>query len=309
MNPQYSQSLLLTIELDFQLMASPKAFKRERASWRAVIQLNVVRSVRLILEAMHESVTSANESPPPTGASNSYFPRSPYGTHPGNRLSYPETSSSLESHHNLANQFLTIRAPSPSPQGTQPAEFSPTSGTTTPGGSHLRSGLTNEHLKLKMRLTPLLQIEDILLRRLASSEGRECELGSAPATPSGSGPHSKSSSRPGSSSRRRPGTGGSTRSGKLTILNMNLPPVDPRMKTKEAAVNSSVGWKDALARLLPVDPSASMDQLPQDWDMGRDDPGTLLNACAADMKMIWADPVIRQLLDDNKVRLEDMSGL
>jgi hypothetical protein len=90
---------------------------------------------------------------------------------------------------------------------------------------------------------------------------------------------------------------------------MNLPPVDPRMKTKEAAVNSSVGWKDALARLLPVDPSASMDQLPQDWDMGRDDPGTLLNACAADMKMIWADPVIRQLLDDNKVRLEDMSGL
>ncbi|RXW21992.1 hypothetical protein EST38_g3878 [Candolleomyces aberdarensis] len=37
---------------NFQLMYEPKAFRLERASWRAVIQLNVVRSFHLILDAI-----------------------------------------------------------------------------------------------------------------------------------------------------------------------------------------------------------------------------------------------------------------
>ncbi|KAJ4468771.1 guanine nucleotide binding protein, alpha subunit [Lentinula aciculospora] len=36
----------------FKLMHDPKAFSTERASWRAVIQLNVVRSIHIILDAM-----------------------------------------------------------------------------------------------------------------------------------------------------------------------------------------------------------------------------------------------------------------
>jgi hypothetical protein len=61
--------------------------------------------------------------------------------------------------------------------------------------------------------------------------------------------------------------------------------------------------------MLPVDPTASMDELPQDFDAGGDDPGKVLSACCADMKALWADPIIHQLLEDRKVRLEDMSGL
>ncbi|KAJ7676607.1 guanine nucleotide binding protein, alpha subunit [Mycena polygramma] len=37
---------------NFQLMYDPKAFRAERASWRAIIQLNVIRSIRIILDAM-----------------------------------------------------------------------------------------------------------------------------------------------------------------------------------------------------------------------------------------------------------------
>jgi hypothetical protein len=287
-------------------MASPKAFKKERASWRAVIQLNVVRSIRLVLEAMSESITSTSETPGLSGAPNSYFPRSPYGIHAANRISYPGTSSSLESHHNLANAILTIRPPSPS--GDMPAPDPVTDNGTTTGGTSSCLGLTNEHLKLRMRLMPLLQIEDVLLRHLSPSGGREADsLGTSLSSTSHGGENSK---RPGTaSSKRRPGTGNSTRSGQLAILNTNLPPVDPSMKTKEAVVNSNVGWKDAFARMLDVDPQASMDELPHDWDSHADDPGNVLSACAADIKTLWSDPIVRQLLIERKVRLEDMSGL
>jgi hypothetical protein len=160
-----------------------------------------------------------------------------------------------------------------------------------------------------MRLTPLLHIEDILLRRLmapGSGEARLLDAAVAAPDPRSGG----SSSRPGSSSRRRPGTGSSARSSaRLAPLNTNLPPVDPKLKAREAAVNSTAGWKDAFARILPIDPGASMDELPPGLDTGGEDPGRVLAACCADVQALWADPVIQQLMLDRKVRLEDMSGL
>ncbi|KAF7302485.1 hypothetical protein HMN09_00882800 [Mycena chlorophos] len=47
-----SESGKSTTLKNFQLMYEPKAFKAERASWRAIIQLNIVRSVRIILDAI-----------------------------------------------------------------------------------------------------------------------------------------------------------------------------------------------------------------------------------------------------------------
>ncbi|PFH52074.1 hypothetical protein AMATHDRAFT_57911 [Amanita thiersii Skay4041] len=100
--------------LDFQLINSPKAFRTERASWRAVVQLNVVRSIRLILDAMED-------------AQQGYFP----------------VADDDESGN-------------PSP----PVEF-PT--------------LSSEHLRLRMRLLPLLRVEEALLHRLRHAGSTECE--------------------------------------------------------------------------------------------------------------------------------------
>ncbi|KAJ6502886.1 guanine nucleotide binding protein, alpha subunit [Mycena vitilis] len=47
-----SESGKSTTLKNFQLMYDPKAFRAERASWRAIIQLNVIRSIRIILDAM-----------------------------------------------------------------------------------------------------------------------------------------------------------------------------------------------------------------------------------------------------------------
>ncbi|KAG2152665.1 guanine nucleotide binding protein, alpha subunit [Suillus bovinus] len=83
----------------FQLMNSPKAFRSERASWRAVIQLNVVQSIHAILDLMSRAHSSA--------------------------------------HHTAPNTSLR--------------EYPP---------------LSPEHLKLKMRLAPLLQVEATLINKL-----------------------------------------------------------------------------------------------------------------------------------------------
>lgn len=54
-----SESGKSTTLKNFQLIYEPKAFKAERASWRAIIQLNMVRSIHLILGAMTHAQASA----------------------------------------------------------------------------------------------------------------------------------------------------------------------------------------------------------------------------------------------------------
>ncbi|KAJ7874772.1 guanine nucleotide binding protein, alpha subunit [Mycena olivaceomarginata] len=56
--------LLGQSESDFQLINSSKAFKAERTSWRAVVHLNVVRSIRLIVGALQEAEAYASSQAP-----------------------------------------------------------------------------------------------------------------------------------------------------------------------------------------------------------------------------------------------------
>ncbi|KIJ14579.1 hypothetical protein PAXINDRAFT_169727 [Paxillus involutus ATCC 200175] len=101
--------------LDFQLMHSPKAFRAEKASWRAVIQLNVVQSIHTILDLMSKAHASSH------GLSSS-------------SLNPTAASSSSSSRPTTAQK-----------------DYPP---------------LTPEHLKLKMRLAPLIQVEASLIRKL-----------------------------------------------------------------------------------------------------------------------------------------------
>ncbi|KAF8194777.1 guanine nucleotide binding protein, alpha subunit [Mycena galopus ATCC 62051] len=94
---------------NFQLMCEPKAFRAERASWRAVIQLNVIRSVRIILDALTLTVTSTSSASDP-----------------------PSAHSSLSSRDSLR--------------------------------------IDADLLALRMRLLPLLEVHDVLTRRLATPD-------------------------------------------------------------------------------------------------------------------------------------------
>ncbi|KXN90120.1 Guanine nucleotide-binding protein alpha-4 subunit [Leucoagaricus sp. SymC.cos] len=201
-----SESGKSTTLKNFQLIHSPKAFQNEKASWRAVIQLNVTRSIRLILEAMTETQLPPGDSSRPN---------------------------------------------SPSPPADLPA-------------------LSPEHLRLKMRLLPLQQVEENLLRRLSSAGSSEIEA---------------------------------THLSPVT----NLPYSGRAGKAKEVTVNSTSQWKGAFSRLLSNARSSFESGADINFS-DPNDPGVVLHACAEDMILLWNDPTIKQLLSARKQRLEDMAG-
>ncbi|KAJ3794293.1 guanine nucleotide binding protein, alpha subunit [Lentinula aff. detonsa] len=107
----------------FKLMHDPKAFSAERASWRAVIQLNVVRSIHIILDAM---------------------------THP---------SQSRHNHRAVTKEIVSSTSSSPLsgeiPLPEDTSEIEP------------------ELIEIRSRLSTLLQIEDLLTRRLTPKDYSE----------------------------------------------------------------------------------------------------------------------------------------
>ncbi|KAI0827068.1 G-alpha-domain-containing protein [Trametes gibbosa] len=219
-----SESGKSTTLKNFQLMNTPKAFRAERASWRAVVQLNVVRSIRVILEAMAEA--QAYHATTYSG------PNTPVRTHAPD-LFHSASSSSL-GHAKRA---------SPPP-------------------------LSAEHLKLKLRLAPLVQVEETLIRKL---------------TPAGSG---------------------ELEATQLGVLGGGASHADrARALDREVAVNSQFAWKGVFHRMIG---RTSQDGDGEFSDP--DDPGPILHACAEDMITLWNDPVIRGLLRSQTIRLEDMPG-
>ncbi|OCH87361.1 G-alpha-domain-containing protein [Obba rivulosa] len=209
-----SESGKSTTLKNFQLLHSPKAFKAERASWRAVVQLNVVRSMRLILEVMAQA---------------------------------------------------------------QAALHSPSSGffDDADGVPQLPT-LTADHLKLKMRLSPLLQVEETLVRKLnpAGSVEREATQLARATEPAAH----------------------------LDAANMEL----ARARSREVAINSQFAWKGMFSKLV-ANPRGSFESDAIDWDDPQD-PGRILHACRDDMIALWNDPTIRELLEVQKVRLQDVPG-
>lgn len=122
--------------------------------------------------------------------------------------------------------------------------------------------LNPEHLKLKMRLAPLLQVEVALIKKLIPN-------------------------------------------GHAQLSNLANPAQSLPIQ-QEISVNSSVGWKNTFSRLMGRNSCDSADLI--DWS-DPDDPGVVLNACAEDMKRLWTDPIIRKLMDIEKMRPEEMAGL
>ena len=122
--------------------------------------------------------------------------------------------------------------------------------------------LTTEHLKLKMRLAPLLQVEAALVKKLL--------------------PH-----------------------GHVQLAGLANPAQSLPIQ-QEICVNSSAGWKNTFSRLIGRESCDSSDLI--DWS-NPDDPGIILNACSEDMKRLWTDPIIRKLMEIEKMRPEEMAGL
>ncbi|OJT02797.1 Guanine nucleotide-binding protein alpha-4 subunit [Trametes pubescens] len=217
-----SESGKSTTLKNFQLMNTPKAFRAERASWRAVVHLNVVRSIRVILDAMAEA--QAYHATTYSG------PNTPVRTHAPDLFQSPSSS------------YASLGRPPPP--------------------------LTAEHLKLKLRLAPLVQVEETLVRKLTQAGSGEME-----AT-------------------------------QLQMLGGNASHADrARALDREVAVNSQFAWKGVFHKMIG---RSSMEGEVDFNDP--DDPGRILYACGEDMVTLWNDPLIKSLLRSQGTRLEDMPG-
>ncbi|KAJ7910675.1 guanine nucleotide binding protein, alpha subunit [Mycena leptocephala] len=196
------------------LMYDPKAFRAERASWRAIVQLNVVRSIHVILDV----ITRAQK-----------------------RAAGPAVAPSAST-----------------------ADLDETSAPDSPI-------VDNDLATLKLRLSPLIRVEEVLMQRLI---------------PSG------------------PDRSDGARLAQLT----NVPYAErPRAVNREVAVNSANQWKDVFKRLVGGDSESFDSERAVDWE-DPSDPGVVLYQLAEDMKALWNNATVQALLVRQNLRLQEAAG-
>ncbi|KAF7318539.1 hypothetical protein HMN09_00364000 [Mycena chlorophos] len=152
-----SESGKSTTLKNFQLMCEPKAFRAERTSWRTIIQLNVVRSIRIILDAVAQATIAPGPSAslgvttiPVLGARDNVSVRSSYAS-----VSTAASLSMSDGYGHRGSIQSTVSRPD------------------------------TDLLSLRARLLPLLDLEEILTARIANPDH---EYSSSTPAPSGRSP-------------------------------------------------------------------------------------------------------------------------
>ncbi|KAG6850077.1 hypothetical protein H0H93_001427 [Arthromyces matolae] len=293
--------LLGQSESEFQRLYTPTAFREERILWRAVIQLNIVRSIRIILE------TLASPLPPPKSPKTSPYssPRSrtrsisrppPLPSH------IPPLPDSIRNGHNGNGHHHGNSSRHPSDERVDSGnEFSDEESDNNEF-NFSRSNPSSTTLipspleALKARLEPLRHIEALLIAKLVPpNEDEATHLGSTV------------------SSASHPLANGQYPS--PTHSNSNSNAQSYQFRTQEIFVRPGAGWKGALSKARVIGNTRG-----EDSNLGRptsagttgletqDEPQQVLNQCRKDIMMLWNDDVVREILVRKKVRLEELPG-
>lgn len=134
---------------------------------------------------------------------------------------------------------------------------------------------TEKHRLLKLRLGPLHRVQTDLERRLGAAS-TEVYSTTASATPFDT-------------------------------------PISNKRTPHEFCINSSNGWKTALDKFNPLRNGPRPDIGPGSLRRGKDPEGDeitdVIAGCKDDMRAIWEDPVIKEMLGRRKSRVEDTPGL
>ncbi|KAI0824950.1 G-alpha-domain-containing protein [Trametes gibbosa] len=142
-----SESGKSTTLKNFQLAFAPKAWQAERASWRAVIQLNLVRSINTILDVLSAEMAAAHAAHSPT-------------TTPFLRPATSQGHARIDTDHN--------REPADGTSTTSSSATAPAVDT-DPASPSEPLQFTNTHALLKLRLTPLRRVEADLKQLLGAA--------------------------------------------------------------------------------------------------------------------------------------------
>lgn len=288
----------------------------ERALWRSVIQLNLTRSVRIILDAL-EAQLAQNTNHYVQSHSNAYT--STYHS------SQPGPSSFHESR--------TLNNNDDNDPNNESMSFHPS---TIPFSDHL--------LLVMRRLLPLRHLEALLMTKLAPPEEDEATrlLTYPPPVYDPSSPHSYPPTNGydyGFSGSTNTGINGSSSSSHVYhpnsysngngngYSNGHRPSINSRSsQPQELFVRSNTAWKSHLSRTAPSPSSADISSPSSSTLIGSTshnhkekeraggvldshDPTQIIHSCREDILDLWHEPVVREVLRRRKVRLEESPGL
>ncbi|KAJ3860726.1 guanine nucleotide binding protein, alpha subunit [Lentinula novae-zelandiae] len=268
--------LLGQSESEFQRLYTPTAFREERILWRGVIQLNIVRSVRIILDALNRTsspLASPSVSPKSQTRSlskhhkarTSLFGSSSETSHPDDYLSGPGSNGH-------SNDLSDVETDSETHK-TRPCLDS------------------TEIESLKLRLFPLHHIEALLIAKLVPPNEEEATrlIASPESTNTYPPSHSARTSYKTQEIFVRPGPGWK---GGLARARVSYPSFTGSPNGEESG--STNAGRPNSAGNIGLETS--------------DEPQEVLNACRTDIMRLWADRGVKQLLHRRKIRLEEYPG-
>ncbi|KAJ7249480.1 guanine nucleotide binding protein, alpha subunit [Mycena rebaudengoi] len=309
-----SESGKSTTLRQFQRLYTPTAFRAERILWRAVIQMNIVRSVRRILDALAprtKGTTTRHNSNASRAPSNININAIASSSRDAISDFAVDSDGDLSAYYPESDQGYTTPPPLPSPSqnmsaaalhhlammGGSSPQLSPSSQQQQHNFAYAPPQLLSERERERAaydthrtRLLPLRHVEALLIARLVpAGEGGVAFAGSGSSTNGGGDMRGYTSRSNGSGEPDEDGEGSEREVGRGEIF------VRPGNRWKVPAL------LPALAASLA--PHASNAHPPIN-----DEAQTVLNACAPAIRELWSDRHVRGVLKRRKVRVEEGPG-
>ncbi|EMD34541.1 heterotrimeric G-protein alpha subunit [Gelatoporia subvermispora B] len=283
-----SESGKSTTLKNFQLAFARRAWQAERASWRAVIQLNLIRSVNTVLDVFTDELARADAAARSPSSSPPFRPTSVADRPALFALAQPLVpTDSAGSDHNHSSTL-------PRPR-TQPVRRAH-SAHVVPAASQSKQSpppplpFASKHSLLKLRLAPLRRVEADLTRRLGAASVDEQFDAPEAATPSEIGSASAGDS-----------------DDLMVATPFDVAYARARRAPGEPFVRAHRSWRDSLGehsrgRLGRRRGESS------DREMDTDDATEVIASCAEAIAELWADEVVQEMLRRRKMRLDHGPG-
>ncbi|KAJ7931299.1 guanine nucleotide-binding protein alpha-4 subunit [Mycena leptocephala] len=310
-----SESGKSTTLRQFQRLYTPTAFREERILWRAVIQLNIVRSIRIILEALDAPAAPRSRRPSVAPSASMLALAGPSNVSP---RSYNTGLPAADDDYYYPTADLGVDSdPESDPEGRSTYQAA-----SMYNGNGASSSYNGGRSPSTSRFAANVPVEALLIARLvAPNEEEPTRLGVGV-------PRSSGSSGGGGASSFGHGNGEGNGEAANGFNGFTYGEGDTGTNGGFAASGAGAGagpsgeifvrpnnrWR-AEVPFPSQHPSQSQHQertqhqrTQRTQQHQEQDPQEALTACAPAMRALWGDPAVREVLRKRKIRLEEGPG-
>lgn len=276
-------------------MHAPETFDAERAAWRLVVFLNVVRSVQRILKVLEHSLERDPDNDEDEDPSSPYYSPS------------KSRNSAQQSQLKLPREVpLSPTLPSLATLGGGPSGGANNSNGGRPKSAKSASSYVAE---MKLRLSPVTSLEETIINKLVGPEERNTQLSAVHAKTRIQGSSGLSGVLEGTDKEFFVRPDSSWNKGKNgAIMNKIRRAVSGRTGNGSGRSSPNNNARRSVDGRPSMESETASILVVPDWD-DKNDPGRFFHMCGQDLIGLWNDPWVRSRLAKFRVRLEDGSGL